>query len=247
MVRTLLFTALLLLMAGRAEAEEIGSGELWLHEDVMAYYEAFQRKSGAHYFAVSTNGYDAGYSYCPANGMCRPLDGKRQALSSCAHNKSDLPGVCYIFANRNRILWNGPVHVLDHEAFLARLYGPASIEEALDERVGVVEGPLSASGGSFRPREPVWRQPAFRFPPTGFALTGDECLYAFELYQQAAVPNYFLADAGGRSCSYAVGFAQEADGRAFAEALTACEQRAAGQPCFVFAVARDRLAGRTEL
>lgn len=247
MVRAILLTTLLLLAAGRAGAEEIGSGELWLHEDVMAYYETFQRKSGAHYFAVSTNGYDAGYSYCPADSMCRPLDGKRQALSSCARNKSDLPGACYIFANRNRILWEGPVHVLDHEAFLARLYGPASIEDALAAKVGVVEGPLSAPGGGFRPREAVWRQDAFRFPAAGFALASDECLYAFELYTAAAVPNYFLADERGEACSYAVGFAQGADAEAFAETLAACEERAAGQACLVFAVARETLAGRTGL
>jgi len=229
-------------------AQETGSGELWLHEDVWALYEAFESNDNRHYFAVSTNGLDAGYSFCPSGAMCKPLGGKMEAIRACNSSPSDLPGQCYIFANRNRVVWQGEVHVLSADEFLAHVYGPASIEEALQDYAGHVIGPAGDQSLPFKPTKAVWQRPDFAFPPAGFALQGEECRYAFEaIYRQAMTRNFFLADPSGRYCGFATGFSQERELEAFLAALAACADLAAAEGCVVYAASDALLAGLSRL
>lgn len=231
-----------------AQAQETGKGELWLHESVWAYYQQFQRDQNGHYFAVSTNGVSAGYSYCPSFSNCQPLDGKRQALRGCSGNASDLPGACYIFANKSRILWQGEVHVLSDAEFLARLYGPDSIEAALAGYVAHVAGPVEGTALVFAPSKAVWSRPDFRFAPAGLAPQGDECGYAWrDLYQENSARNFFLLDESGRYCAFSTGFTAARESEAFAEALAACEALIKPGACVVYAAGGMTLAGLSRL
>ncbi|HKY94467.1 MAG TPA: hypothetical protein VJL84_04135 [Kiloniellales bacterium] len=241
--------AALLLLPSLALTQEIGEGELWVHEEVMEYYRKFDGDSSAAYFAVSTNGYDAGYSRCPSFSNCRPLDGKREAVQACNSGHSDLPGSCYIFANQNGIIWRGEVHVLSDAEFMARLYGPETIEEAVAEYVAAATGPVEGTKQSFNASKQIWQREDFRFPPPDFALTGDECRYAFEhAYLSNAARNFFLADPSGRYCGYSTGYAQAAEATAFTAAKVACATRApASAPCVVYAVDDTLLPGRSKL
>lgn len=112
MRRTLAIAALLVgLGCGPAGAQEIGKGELWIHQSVMDFYKEFQNRFGSSYFAVSTNGYSAGYSYCP--GMrCKQQQIKQIAIRGCAEAGGNQGGQCFIFGTPSRILWQGEVHVL---------------------------------------------------------------------------------------------------------------------------------------
>ena len=248
-MRPLPIALVLASLAGTAPAQEIGSGDLYLHEDVMEYYEQnFRRDPGRSYFAVSTNGYDVGYSYCPSPGDCMPLDGKIEAVRACNTHRSDLPGACYIFANESRILWQGEIHVLTAREFIEHHYGPATIEEAMADYVSRTKGPEREAEGPFAPPKSVWSQASFHFPPAGFAPQGDECLYAFDRYLEEAVPNYFLADESGRYCSYASGFAAGAAAEAYASVAASCAKLSPGEAaCYVYAVDRTVLAGRDGL
>jgi hypothetical protein len=248
-VRRLFLIAAILLLPSLALAQEIGEGELWLHEQVMEWYRQFDSDSDASFFAVSTNGYDAGYSYCPSFGDCYPLDGKREAIQACNSNRSDLPSTCYIFANENRILWRGEIHVLNDQEFMAHLYGPDTIKEAMAEFVGAAHGPVEGSQQSFKASPAVWKSPDFNFPPAGFALVSDECRYAFKKdYLPNGARNFFLADKTGRYCAYATGFAQANEAAAFGAAAAACKARAPLRlPCLVYAVDDQLLSGRSGL
>ena len=233
-----------------AHAQENGKGELWLHESVMEYYEEFKRDFGGHYFAVSTNGISAGYSYCKSFNACPPLDGKRQALSSCNSSGYDLPGTCYIFANRSKIVWQGQIHVLTHEQFMARLYGPGSVEESLAGFVEHVAGMAEGAPATLLPSRQVWQRSDFRFAPADLAFAGDECRYAFdELYQTNVARNLFLLDASGLHCAFSTGFAAADETAAFERALAACEELAGskGGTCYVYAAGGELLAGRSKL
>jgi hypothetical protein len=248
-MRRFFLLAALLLLPSLAPAQDTGEGELWVHEQVMEWYRQFDSDSDASYFAVSTNGYDAGYSYCPSSGDCSPLGGKREAIQACNKGHSDLPGTCYIFANESRILWRGEVHVLSHAEFMARLYGPETIEDAMAEYVGAVSGPIEGAEQKFRASVAVWRGPNFNFPPADFALVGDECRYAFKNdYLPNGARNFFLADKTGRYCGYATGFAQAKEEEAFDAAASACKARAPLRlPCLVYAVDDELIAGRSKL
>ena len=248
-MRRLFLLAAFLLGPTLASAQEIGEGELWLHEHVMEWYRQFDRDSNAGFFAVNTNGYDAGYSYCPSFGDCYPLDGKREAIQACNSNRSVLPGTCYIFANENRILWRGEIHVLNDQEFMAHLYGPDTIEEAMAEYVGAVKGPIEGSKQSFRASPALWQSPAFNFPPDDFLLVSDECRYAFEKdYLTNGARNFFLADKTGRYCAYATGYAQTAEDAAFQAAAAACQKRSPLKvPCLVYAVDGTLLPGLSKL
>jgi hypothetical protein len=244
-----LLGALLMLHSAAPRAQEIGSGDLWLHEGVMRYYRDFDRNPAAAFFAVSTNGFAAGYSYCPSVGDCQPLEGKLEALQSCRSVDPDLPGECFIFANDSRILWQGPVHVVTEEDFMARLYGPTTIEQALEPYTEHVEGPGKGAVPAFALSAEVWTRNDFRFPPAEFVLRGDECRYAFDsLYMTSRARNFFLADASGRYCGFATGYAQSEEAAAFRSAAAACAALApdAG-PCLVYAAGGEMLTGRRKL
>ncbi len=94
-----------------AHAQEVGSGELWIDQSVMTFYEKFQREVGGSYFAVSTNGHSAGYSYCKAF-HCDQKSNKRIAVKACVDAGGNQGGLCYIFGNTSRVLWQGTVHVV---------------------------------------------------------------------------------------------------------------------------------------
>lgn len=244
-----LLGALLALHSTAPRAQEIGSGELWLHEGVMRHYRAFDRNPAAAFFAVSTNGFAAGYSSCPSAGDCQPLEGKREAIESCRAVDPDLPGECYIFADDSHILWQGQVHVVTEEEFMARLYGPTTIEQALDGYTQHVEGPAKSSYPSFAPSAALWTRDDFRFPPAEFVLRGDECRYAFNsLYMTNRARNFFLADASGRYCGFATGYAQSEEAAAFQSAASACASLAPNAaPCLVYAAGGELLTGRRKL
>jgi hypothetical protein len=245
----LLAALLLCVLVPSARAQETGKGELWMHQTAWDYYEQFRRDQGRAYFAVSTNGISAGYSYCPGL-RCLPLDGKNQAISACQRDDSGLPGTCYIFANSSRILWQGEVHVLSDDEFMARLYGPDSIQESLKGYVEHVAGLSEGSPSDLLPSAKVWKRADFRFAPADLAPAGDECRYAFdELYQANVGRNLFLLDAEGRHCAYSTGFPAAQEAEAFERALAACERLAgtAGKPCYVYAAGSELLAGRSKL
>jgi hypothetical protein len=235
--------ALAVLAAPTAKADGPGHGELWLHHGVMDYYRQFQADPDALYFAVSTNGLAAGYARCEAGKACRAASSERAALASCRAAPIDLPGECFIFASRQGVVWQGEVHVLDHQAWLERLYGPATIEESLAHFARHAEGP-GAAPVTFRVTDAIRRRADFAAAPAGFALSGDECRYALELlYREAAAPNFFLADESGRFCGYATGYAQAEEQQAFAAAKAACEAMTpAGGRCLVYAVERSLVA-----
>lgn len=234
--------ALLFLYSVHARAQDIGSGELWLHEGVMRAYEAFDRNPAGAFFAVSTNGFAAGSSSCPSAGDCAPLDGKRQALQSCRSVDPDLPGECFIFASNSRILWDGPIHVVSEAEFMVRLYGPTTIEQALQLHTAHVEGPHE-DAAAFAPSDALRAQAEFALPPAEFALLGDECRYAFQnLYMADGAPNFFLADATGRYCGFATGYTQSDESLAFRSAADACAALASnGRPCLVYAAGSELL------
>ena len=235
--------ALAMLAAPATQAGEPGRGELWLHQGVMDYYRQFQDDPDALFFAVSTNGLAAGYARCEAGKACRAAASEAAALASCNAAPIDLAGSCVLFATREGIVWQGAVHVLDHQAWLERLYGPATIEESLAHYVRHAEGP-GAVAVTFRVTDAIRGRADFAAVPAGFALTGDECRYALDLlYREAATPNFFLADESGRFCGYATGYAQAQEQEAFAAAKAACEAMAtAGDRCLVYAVERSLIA-----
>jgi len=236
--------AALALLAAAPAAAETGRGELWLHHGVIDYYEIFRKDPQGRVFAVSTNGLSAGYSRCEPGKPCTASESEALALALCRAMPVDLPGECRVFADRTGVLWQGTVHELDHQAWLQRLYGPATIAEALAHNVRQAVGPGAAEG--FRMSEAVRRRDDFRAAPAGFALAGDECRYALEeLYRAAQTPNFFLADASGRFCGYATGYAQSAEDAAFVAAKAACEALAPpGSPCMVYAAERTLVAER---
>lgn len=248
-LRRLLWLAALAAWPSLGSAQEIGEGELWLHERVMAYYRKFEGDSSAAYFAVSTNGFDAGYSRCPSFSNCRPLDGKREAIRACNSTPSDLPGTCFIFANQNKILWRGTVHVLTEEEFLAHLYGPDTVGEAMADFVGHQRGPAEGTTIDYRPSATLAKRQDFAIAPAGFALTGDECRYAFKNdYLPNGAPNFFVADPTGRYCGLSTGFAQADESAAILGALSLCAERAPdGAGCLVYAVGDRVIAGESHL
>jgi hypothetical protein len=223
---------------------EPGKGELWLHEGVIDYYEVFGKDPQGQVFAVSTNGLSAGYARCENGRNCTQADSEMTALAICRAMPVDLPGECHLFADKTGILWQGAVHELDHQAWLERLYVPATVEEALAHNVRHASGPGAAGG--FQVSEAIRRRDDFAAAPAGFALASDECRYALaEQYTTAATPNFFLADATGRFCGYSTGYAQAQEAEAFAAAKSACEAISpAGAGCLVYAVERTLVAQR---
>ncbi|HKY94469.1 MAG TPA: hypothetical protein VJL84_04145 [Kiloniellales bacterium] len=240
------FGALALLLAALtpSAAAGPGTGDLWLHQGVLDYYEVFKEDPQAQFFAVSTNGLSAGYSHCAPGRPCSATESQAMALANCRAVPIDLPGQCHIFADKSGILWRGEVRELDHQAWLERLYGPATVEEALAHKVRHASGPGAA--GDFRVSEAIRRRADFAAVPAGFALASDECLYALEeQYNPAETPNFFLADPTGRYCGYSTGYAQVQEAEAFAAAKAACEAIApAGAACLVYAVERTLVAQR---
>lgn len=108
------FAALLLLLllppalAGTAAAREVGQGDLRISQGLLEAYARFQELPSGLYFAVSTNGWAAGYSVC--RGLkCTPAEGKRDALKACRQSQGAATGTCYIFGDRDEILWNGKI------------------------------------------------------------------------------------------------------------------------------------------
>ena len=103
-----------------------------------------------------------------------------------------------------------------------------------------------AAAGGFQVSETIRRRDDFAAAPAGFALVGDECLYALaEQYSTAATPNFFLADATGRFCGYSTGYTQAEEAEAFDAAKAACAAIApAGAACLVYAVERTLVAQR---
>ncbi len=241
---------LCLFLPAAAAAQEIGEGELWLHESVWGYYQQFKQDQDGAFFAVSTNGVSAGYSYCPGGFDCWPLEGKREAVQACESDHSDLPGTCYVFASANRVLWKGQVHVLTDAEFNARLYGPGTIDEALEGYVEHLAGRAEGVPAKLLPSRKVWQRKDFLFAPAALAPADDECRYAFEdLYMASAAPNLFLLDSDGRHCAYSTGFPAADEMQAFLGALAACQKLAgpAGRPCFVYAAGSELLPGRSKL
>ena len=90
------------------QAQEIGSGDLRISEGLLKAFAKFQSQPSGLYFAVSTNGWAAGYSVCNA-ARCKPEDGKRDALKACRKSQGQAPGTCYIFGDRQRVLWRGTI------------------------------------------------------------------------------------------------------------------------------------------
>lgn len=243
----LMLLATLLAGAPVAAAEEAGRGELWLHQAVWDYYEVFRQDQSAHFFAVSTNGLGAGYSRCKTFNGCSPLDGKREALLACSKSAPDVEGACYVFANKSKVLWQGEVHVLSEDEFMARFYGPASVDEALAERVEHVQGSGDARGAGQLPSKTVWQRDDFRFPPADLAPAADECRYAFEeLYQTDPARNLFLLDGSGTYCAYSTGFGPAEEAAGFERALEACAELAGGN-CYVYAAGDQLLPGKKRL
>jgi hypothetical protein len=209
----------------------------------MDYYRQFQADPDALFFAVSTNGLAAGYARCETGKACRAASSEAAALASCRSAPVDLPGECHIFASREGIVWQGEVHVLDHQAWLEHLYGPDTIAESLAHYARHAEGP-GAAPVTFRITDTIRRRADFAAAPAGFSLSGDECRYALDLlYREAATPNFFLADESGRFCGYATGYAQADEQAAFAAAKAACEAMTPGAAhCLVYAVERSLVA-----
>lgn len=244
MLRTCFGVLALLAALAPAAAAEPGKGEVWLHEGVIDYYEVFQKDPQGQVFAVSTNGLSAGYARCESGRSCTPAESEKTALAICRAMPVDLPGQCYVFADKTGVLWLGAVHELDHQAWLERLYGPATMEKALAHNVRHVSGPGAAGG--FQVSEAIRQRDDFAAAPAGFALASDECLYALaEQYTTAATPNFFLADTTGRFCGFSTGYAHAQETEAFAVAKAACEAIApAGASCLVYAVERTLVAQR---
>lgn len=227
-----------------AAAAEPGKGDLWLHEGVIDYYEIFQEDPQGQVFAVSTNGLSAGYAKCENGRACTRAESEQTALAICRAMPVDLPGQCHVFADKTGVLWQGTVHELDHQAWLERLYGPATMAEALAHNVRHATGP--GATGRFTISEAIRARDDFAAAPAGFALESDECLYALEeQYSLAATPNFFLADTSGRFCGYSTGYAQAQEAEAFGAATAACQAIApAGALCLVYAVERTLVAER---
>jgi hypothetical protein len=236
--------ALLSAALSAAMAAEPGKGELWLHEGVIDYYEIFQKDPQGQVFAVSTNGLSAGYAKCEIGRNCTRTESEHTALAICGAMPVDLPGKCSIFADKTGILWQGQVHELSHQAWLERLYGPASVGDALAKNVRSAVG--RGGSGGFRVSETIRAQADFVAAPPGFALASDECSYALEeQYRLAATPNFFLSDPTGRFCGYSTGYAQAQEAEAFAAAKAACAAISpTGASCVVYAVERTLVAQR---
>lgn len=247
-MRFLLILAIALFAgSGAASAQEAGKGELWIHQAVWDYYEVFRQDQTAHFFAVSTSGLGAGYSRCKTFNGCSPLDGKREALLACSKSAPDVEGACYIFANKSKVVWQGEVHVLSEEDFMARFFGPSSVDEALAERVEHVQGSGGATGAAQPPSKTVWQRKDFRFAPSDLAPAADECRYAFEeLYQTAPARNLFLLDGTGTYCAFSTGFGPAEEAAGFERALEACAELAGGG-CYVYAAGDELLPGRKRL
>ena len=227
-----------------AAAAEPGTGDLWLHEGVIDYYDVFRKDPQGQVFAVSTNGLSAGYAKCEDRESCTRAESEKIALAICDAMPIDLPGRCSVFADKTGILWRGHVHELSHQAWLERLYGPASVDDALAARVRSAVGP--GGSGGFRVSETIRARADFLAAPPSFTLASDECGYALEeQYNVAATPNFFLSDPTGRFCGYSTGYAQSQEAEAFAAAKAACAAISPTRaPCVVYAVERTLVAQR---
>lgn len=102
------------MLMGGARANETGSGPLKLSPDVVAFYENnFLQEDGRLFFAVSENGRHAGLTTCP-EFRCRETGARTRAVAACQRASKGAP--CYIYANRNGVIWDGPVTVAETAA-----------------------------------------------------------------------------------------------------------------------------------
>lgn len=106
--QNLFFTVIVgLVLAGcqlKTVSDYYGTGPLQMSSRVSAGYEAYKKRPGPWFFAVSQDGRDYGYTYC-AEGTCQDTIAQ-MAINSC--NKRATVE-CKIYARRTSVVWDGPV------------------------------------------------------------------------------------------------------------------------------------------
>ena len=186
-----------------------GSGPLTVAPNVAAGFETYKTKAKPLTFAVSTDGQDYSYYFCPGT-PCDSSHATPEAIASCQGRSGGVP--CKIFAIGREVVWDGPVKGLG---------GGGSATAALPKRLSNVSGKtLYLSFESYclaglnRPEEmrrKLTRDGATQVPDGTFddTLGGVEQVWlirdptAHYLVEVAArrVPMCFLVAGGGEAAS----------------------------------------------
>ena len=82
-----------------------GSGPITLSKRVEQAFERYKNEDNPRNFAVSLDGEDYGYSFCPAF-KCSAT-GQKVALDSCRKRSNGKD--CKLYASRRSVIWDGPV------------------------------------------------------------------------------------------------------------------------------------------
>lgn len=86
---------------------DIGSGDVTTALSVERKFQEYLELDSPEYFAISTNGYESGYSFC-RNPPCLTEGYREVAISSCVqHSASN--GSCRIYAIGRKVVWKGRV------------------------------------------------------------------------------------------------------------------------------------------
>lgn len=80
----------------------IGSGPITLSPGVQQALDEYLSKRDPYYFAVSTDGTVAHYTYCP-DARCRRVGTAARAIYYCEQSGKE----CKIYARREEVVWQG--------------------------------------------------------------------------------------------------------------------------------------------
>lgn len=144
----LLGAALVLAATAPVQANETGSGPLTISQRAASYYEnVYLEDEGRRFFAVSRDGKSYGYSRC-SDFRCAEWQGRSVAIRTCQKHSKGVP--CFIYADRNSVIWNGTVTIAASDAERSPTH--ASIEGG--------DGRLVWGGGRGRGKIEMFRDPS---------------------------------------------------------------------------------------